>query len=171
MKSEKSIQQQILDLLRDCEQTRSEIGIELKMPTSTITTSLTPLLQCGLLVEVDNSFPTTYTSNYDKLSVKVYTAEDDDYEKVQTPEKTNPTKTELESLIFKKPDIVVYNDKGYRVIQLVDELFKKFYAQYIIHPFLDVSTELIKRLHFDIGVPMEDLENCDRFKIINRDDR
>ena len=176
MKSKKCVKQRILDLLRDTEQTAVEIALELRVVTSDVQAAIPALISDGLLVCVDDGTPAIYTSNYDKLKVKVYTTDDDTYEKVTKAEEIVIQRDPIDALFFAKPEIVVYNQDGHRVVQLSDRLFKQIETRFIIYPFsesgkfLAVSTDVIKHLHFDIGVPMEDLEECDCFKIVNRDE-
>lgn len=168
MKNKKCIKQQILDLLRDTEETNFEIALELRTIQLTVDNAIASLLKDGLLVCVDDMLPAIYTSNYDKLKIKVYAMEDDLYEKVQQSTEVNVHRDPLDTLFFAKPDIVVFNSCGYRMIQLSDKLWNRVDDKYDLSKPIAISTEVIKHLHLDIGVPMEELENTDFFKIVKQ---
>jgi transcription initiation factor IIE alpha subunit len=108
----------ILELLRDTELKASEIAEELDMSVEHTSTILSKLLKQGHIVAVRKerpesglgASPSIYTSNYDKLKVKVYLTKDDVHYNIRESEKIELKRDPLVDAFFgsyvPKPTVV-----------------------------------------------------------------
>jgi hypothetical protein len=98
----RSHKQNILELLRDIELTPVDVAAEIGCSLNYAQNTLKTLVDEGLCV-LTKTNPFTYTSNYDKMSVKVYQSDYDQFDYVIPVSKIEPKRDPIVSLLFGTP--------------------------------------------------------------------
>lgn len=106
----RSHKQNIVDLLRDIELTPTEVAEEIGCTLNYAQNTLKGLVNDGLCVGVGYH---RYTTNRDKMSVKVYQASYDEFDYLIPVSKIEPKRDPLVSTMFGTPkkSYVMYDDK------------------------------------------------------------
>lgn len=96
----RSHKQNILELLRDIELTPTEVAEEIGCTLNYAQNTLRSLVDDGLCLKLDNG---RFTSNYDKMTIKVYQSEYDEFDYLIPVSKIEPKRDQLVDLMFGKP--------------------------------------------------------------------
>lgn len=106
----RSHKQNILELLRDIELTPTEVAEEIGCTLNYAQNTLRSLVNDGLCLKLDNG---RFTSNYDKMTIKVYQSEYDEFDYPIPVSKIEPKRDPLVDLMFGKPkkSYIMYDDK------------------------------------------------------------